>query len=151
MRPSATCSSAELEIERVPSADVDRRWPELWPQIERALARMPGRPFLGEYDVLERARSATWDVWTVVTRGERELLFVLTTELAHYPLQTVLRVLNCGGHGMTFPRARAILDRIERFARTMGAARVEIVGRRGWGRIFPEYRERARIFSKELC
>jgi hypothetical protein len=41
-------------------------------------------------------------------------------------------------------------DEVVEWARRMGADRMRIVGRAGWGRVLPAYRETARIFEMPL-
>jgi hypothetical protein len=75
------------------------------------------------------------DVLDAVARGDAQMIGdakgLLVTELQHYPQMAAIRIWLASGE------LRACLDllpQVERFAREVGARRLDVVGRMGWAR-----------------
>ena len=78
-------------------------------------------------------------------RGERSEII---TEIKSFPMMKVCRVWLAGGD-MT-ELVDVMLPDVEAWAKENGCARVEIVGRKGWKRALPNYREPYAVLHKEL-
>lgn len=61
------------------------------------------------------------------------------------------KVLMCEAcSGSEFIRNKHVMQTIEDYARSEGCDAVRIGGRKGWGRVFPEYREIAVLLERRL-
>ena len=69
------------------------------------------------------------------------------TELARFPNKTVVNIALGGGE---LTEIQQIVRDIEAAAKSSGLTTVSIIGRRGWGRTLPGYREQATVYMKEL-
>jgi hypothetical protein len=114
-----------ISVERV--VDV---WAQASTQLERSLS------ILGEYsahDLLVRlvtGNAQLWhcdDVWCV-------------TEVAVYPRKRVAVLSHMGG-SLDVAHAHDLLPVWTEWAKARGCTELRIVGRRGWARVFPEFRE----------
>lgn len=72
---------------------------------------------------------------------------VAVTEVCETPNKTFMNIVLGGGN---LDELREIDKAIEYVARQFGCAGVTIVGRRGWGKVLPNYREYATVYAKEF-
>lgn len=96
----------------------------LAPQLERAL------PYTGGTHTLE-------DVWDAIALGEMQMWpgerSIIITEVQQYPrLRAVHLFLGAG----EMDGIKQLLPEIEAWARTIGARRITLAGRKGWERSF---------------
>jgi hypothetical protein len=104
-------------------------WPLLAPFVESALKHTQGE--MGSLDICERAINGAMQLWVVAERDK--IQGVVVTEVIEFPNITSLRVVTLSGEG--FQEWKRELDqRLEQFARVVGAKRIEAVGRPGWTR-----------------
>lgn len=91
------------------------------------------------------------DVLTLCAKGEAQLWpfdgAAALTQLLDCPTGRAVRVWAAGGNREYLEAAQ---DSLEEWARGAGAARLEIVGRRGWLRALKGYREVATIMTRDL-
>ena len=75
------------------------------------------------------------DVLDAVARGDAQMIGdakgLLVTELQHYPLKQTMRIWLVAGE---LRPCLDLLPQVERFAREVGAERIDAVGRMGWAR-----------------
>jgi hypothetical protein len=107
-------------------------------QVERAVAYQDTHT-LG--DVAREIIDGKAQHW----RGEKS---EIVTEIKSFPLMKVCRVWLAGGDMDEL--VNVMLPDVEAWAKDNGCARVEIVGRKGWKRALPEYREPYAVLHKEL-
>jgi len=114
------------------------RVPAMWPHVARWLTTAAEK--CGDWtpmalrDVLVKGDALLWVRWD----GE-QLKAACVTELVIVPRGKILRVLACGGgKAGDWPAAFAP---IERYAREQGCNAIRIEGRRGWQRVFADYRQ----------
>jgi hypothetical protein len=98
-------------------------------------------------DVIQLARNGMVQIW-LVTRGHNDYMGVIVTEVLQYPNRKVCGVIQCAGKGLH--EAKHLMADLEQWARNIGCSLMEIQGRPGWGRVYPDYREDFRVFVKEL-
>jgi hypothetical protein len=115
------------------------------PMLKPATDTTRGKVTPGQ--ILERAEQGTMQVWL---GGERRRAprVVVITELVNYPAHKGCVILLAAGREMS-TWSHLIAD-IESWARAEGCRTIEIQGRKGWGRVFPDYRPMYQVFEKEL-
>lgn len=144
--PSPSPSSAEeIQLVQVPPEEVDQTR-HLWgAELRRAIARAAGR--ISEQDVVERATLGELQLWLGYEGDTFKV--VVVTEIAIYPTnRRICSILLLAGEGVH--RWAHEIDTLERFARAEDCDAIEIHGRPGWGRIYPDYRPIFTVFEKEL-
>lgn len=107
-------------------------------QVERAVAYQDTHT-LG--DVAREIIDGKAQHW----RGEKS---EIVTEIKSFPLVKVCRIWLAGGDMDEL--VNVMLPDVEAWAKDNGCTRVEIVGRKGWKRALPEYREPYAVLHKEL-
>jgi hypothetical protein len=115
-------------------ADFERCWPWLAPALERM------RGTHTKDDIVEALDAAQMQFW----QSDKA---AMVTEVADYPQMRVVRVVLAGGdlHGV-----RMLGDLVAGWGETIGAKRLEVIGRRGWLGAYPEAEEVATLIVKEL-
>ena len=101
--------------------------------------------------VSQAAASGDVQLWAVMDTREENAkpIAAVVTELAKYPNGfKSCQVMLAGGGEMR--RWKHLIATLEEFARDEGCDTIEIVGRPGWGRLYPDYREIERWFEKEI-
>lgn len=126
------------------SADVHRVAPELMPLLREfeeqtcvAVAE----------EVIEQAKRRASQLWTYHD-GEKLRCVVATTVNEGVRRKGCL-VWVCVGHEF-LELATGVLSAIENWAQSIGCTHVEIVGRKGWGRVIEGYRRAAVVLEKRL-
>lgn len=71
----------------------------------------------------------------------------VVTQVCEYPLLRVLRVWLAGGQLHEMERG---FDFLEDVAREFNCSRIEIDGRKGWGRVMTGYTETRVVYTKEV-
>jgi hypothetical protein len=145
IEPSASPSSASTPDRVRPVAAT--QVPFLWGQIEPLLAPAILDPLYTTLDLyldLAGGRATLW----LVERAE-VLRAAIVTRIHDLPGGRALRVQLSGGEGMR--DWRALLPQIEAAARGAGCVRMEIEGRRGLERMFPDFRFQAVRLEKEIA
>jgi hypothetical protein len=100
-------------------------------------------------DVLDACRFDTMQLWFICETGEgHKPIGCLVTEIIEFPSRRVARVIL--GAGEDAMRWRPCIGKLESWAQREGCLSFELIGRKGWARIFPEYEEIERTYSKEL-
>jgi len=91
-------------------------------------------------DILEKVRVGKLQLWYDDNS-------VLLTEVIIYPNERILNFYLAGGD---LDELKAMHDDILKEAGQMGIRRARITGRRGWSRVFPEYKEMFTTFEREI-
>lgn len=123
---------------------------KLWPQCEPLLASALERDAwkLKPDQLLTQIADGLMGLYVVHDFASGELLAALACEVQDYPNARVFVVAYCGGHDAH--RWAQLIGDVEREAARLGCHVVRIPGRKGWGRVFPEYRETYRVFEREI-
>lgn len=141
----ASPSSSSVELISIPSRDAWVVEDLFRPLIAPALLRTRKIDVASLFKLAHKGRFQLWIAWDT---QERDALAALVTEICDYPTRRVARALLLAGRQAN--RWRHLVTTLESWARGEGCAALEMVGRPGWGRLFPDYAEIERVFSKEL-
>lgn len=88
----------------------------------------------------------SFTLWVVLEDGV--LLAVVITEIIQYPQRRVCRVNACvGEHRQKWIH---LLSEIEAWGRANGCAAMEILARKGWARVLPDYQMTHVFLEREL-
>lgn len=142
-----SASSSSVDLYAVDPKMLDQFAPYVVPELARATDLTGG--MLTPAHVLELCRDRTWVLWVVIDSEAAEQLAVAVTGIS--VAQTGVRICTvwlCAGYEMS--RWRHLLPELEEYARREGASVMEIHGRRGWEKVYPEYREAFRVLQKEI-
>lgn len=124
--------------------------PLLWPKVEEViLEKGRGERLLDLYDpyhIMHLLRMREMDLWLGLTDGEVDL--VLLMQMANFPKKSIYQTVWCGGRNL---RKFMPFTKVEQYAVLQGALEVEIIGRSGWSRLFPEYDFRSLTVVKNVA
>lgn len=110
----------------------------LKPQIEAALSYNAGTQTLQQvYDAIENGNMQLWPLQNSV----------LVTEVVKMPNNTLINIVLGGGD---LDEIKIGVAFVEQMAKDIGAGGITIIGRKGWKKIFPEYREQFTVLLKEI-
>jgi len=99
-------------------------------------------------DMVLRDEMQMWGI-TETDGDDTDVLAIFCTELMQYPTgEKACRIAIMSGTGMS--KWLGLLPVVEEFARSEGCGTMEVHGRKGWGRVLPDYPEIFRAFRKDL-
>ena len=121
---------------------------DLWPHVRSLAAAALDRTDMGhlsdlDTDVLS-GRALLW----IVNSEDAKIDCAAVTQIQKTQTGKVCMILTCGGSGAK--RWISLIKGIEDYARACGCNSVRFMGRRGWKRICPEYREIGAVFERKL-
>lgn len=125
--------------------DVARLAPLFREQLDRSVRLCEGRASTDE--LLDLAALRKVQVWLVLG-SPNEILAVLVTEVHEYTSKRVCRLIQGAGEGLH--RWKHLVDVIEKWAASAGCTAIEMHGRRGWGKVYPDYAPLYTVFAKEI-
>jgi hypothetical protein len=147
MDDADTVSDADLpecQAVRVPPARIGEFLPIALPLIERATARC------GDWTADEVVRALCDErmlLWFVLDDGR--IMGIAVTEVVAAPATgRVCSIVLCAGAQVK--RWIHLKRAIEAYARAQGCTRMRLSGRRGWARLFPDYRQPYVTLEKAL-
>ena len=144
---SSPCfSSADVSLSKIPQDEVFRVAGLVAPYLESAIRSGSSRMTVGE--VLEHAAAGTYQLWLVATADGDCIAAAITVLAGSLTEEKSCLVLLLGGRDL--PRWKHVVSEMETWARLEGCTCMEFHGRRGWERIFPEYRAAYVVLRKEL-
>jgi len=125
-------------ITPIPIEYVDHYWGVVGPMLETATLESRGRWDIES--VYKEIRSGGQLLW-VVFESDDDILAAFTTQIYYYPLKRYASVVFCGSRGSSGMEGMAgkwvqAMNALREWAKVHGCDGVEIVGRKGWGRIF---------------
>jgi hypothetical protein len=139
-------SKGDAELLAIPPDGIETVWPIARAQL--ALAASWTRKV--DLDVLKTRLQAgigqLWMVW--VPKDELSLATICTDLLVHDTGWKVARVTLIGGGGMDI--WRSLLVELEQWAREEGCDAIELVGRKGWQRVYTDYEHCETLIVKEF-
>ncbi len=140
--PGAVERAAAVELAQIPFDLIDAAWPYAAPLLAAAHRRMGGDNPAKLYD---RLKARKCDLWFACNPSNlRPPLAAMITTIVG---DTVF-IETLGGHDMR--RWTHLLAEYEDLARQHGMKHIEIEGRPGWARVFPDYETKKVIFGKAL-
>ena len=144
--------SSEVDVVQVGTLDVEGMWPLLAPHLERAFVLTKKIDSEDARLMCEEGDAQLWAgvIWPDEVGGESVVLGAAITQILGHPSgYKTLSVVAMGGD--EFKRwDRDLLGAMEEFAKSEGCHAIELTGRKGWGRWFPDYEPTAWTYSKEL-
>lgn len=108
-------------------------------------------------DIIEMVLQSEMDMWGIFERKQEPeqdadtltVLALICTQIMTYRAgKKALRISFLSGKGMN--RWLHLISVLEDFGREHDCGTLEIHGRKGWGRMLPDYPELYRVFRKEL-
>jgi len=143
---TASFSRDEVELLAIPPEGIEHVWPVARSQL--ALACSWTRK--ADLDVLrERLLDGFGQLWVIWVPGQKMSLATCVTEIeiADSGWKTARVVLLGGGR---LEMWRHLMTDMEDWAKSESCDAIEIVGRPGWRRVFPEYQHCETVIAKEL-
>lgn len=139
--PSITSSSANLyglTVDMVPEW-----WPHVSHFINAAAERSDGKFDLES--IHELIMKGDMQLWVVVTD---RILAAGVTQVHQYPLKKACIVMFLGGDDM--PLWTSTINILEKVAQEWGCDYLEVMGRKGWAKVLPDYEQTYITLRKKL-
>ncbi len=143
--PSESSSSDDVFAVLVPPTEVAAIESIIRPILERSVDKCFSRVRVDYF--FSEAKQNQMQIWLALT-PPNTILAVAVTQIAECDGRKFCMVIQTAGTQME--RWVHLLVEVEKWAAELGCQTIEIEGRRGWGRIFKDYRESYRVFAKEL-
>lgn len=122
-------------------------WEPLWPVVAPMLA--PAVERSGEATLCEVAEAIeAGDAQLWIAHDAERVGMAMVTRLNRTARGLVCEIWQLGGANRG--EWLGLLPQLEAAAKERGCVAVEIIGRRGWARLLPEYRETAVVLEKRL-
>ncbi len=129
-----------MSLEFIPIWDVDLRWNEVAPFLEKPLRLQSA---MSIESVHADCRSGKFHLWLLPGKA------AFVTEVQQFPMERICMIVLCGGEDMGDWVVDA--DRtLTRYAASMGCKAMMIVGRSGWSRVNPAYQIQDTVMRKNL-
>jgi len=142
----SSSDSAVRVIGPLDERGVSDYWPKVEPMLAAALERDGWK--LRPADLIAQISEGLMGLYVAHDFEKGDVLGAIAAEVQEYPNARVFSIAYCGGHDL-YRWAPLIAD-MEREAVRLGCHVVRIPGRKGWGRVFPDYRETHRVFEREV-
>ena len=127
----------------IPHSEIDAVWPVIAPWIGEACLRAKGR--YDAEDVRQWLLKRDWQLWVFY---DPEIIACCCTEIVDYPQKRYCRVAMAAGAGLH--KWARHMQTIESWAISKGCHGMELGGRLGWKRIFPEWENNNLFLEKEF-
>lgn len=123
---------------------------EAWPKVEAFLcAALESDGWkVGIDDLLRQISEGAMGLYIVQDFEAGEIIAAATCEVQEYPKSNVFCVAFCGGREL-YRWANALAG-LEAEAFRFGCDTVRIMGRAGWGRVYPDYTETHRVYERKV-
>jgi len=151
-RPDAL--DAKCRLICIDPAQVHQFWPHVAPLIQAAMERGRISEFAPVAEAVHSGSALVWIAW-----DEKQIKAAAVTRLGSVNGERSCTIVACAS-GRLRPSSRAmgrdrrawlpLLAGLERYARAEGCKAMRIFGRRGWGRLLPDYRPARVLLEKEL-
>lgn len=141
------CSVDGVSVEGpLPEAEVREVWPKAEEFIAQALEWNGNKA--NPRDVLCDVAEGLLGLYAIRDDETGELLGVVACESQEHPNEDVFNIAYCGGRDLY--RWAGLLGALESEAVRLGCQTVRITGRKGWGRVFPDYEEVHRVYERKV-
>lgn len=121
-------------------------WPFVQEYLQNALLVDGGKVSLD--DLFKQIGEGTMGLYVVQDFANGDILAAICCEVHEYPNVNVFNVAYLGGRELY--RWASLFGELEAEAVRLGCEIVRMTGRPGWGRIYPDYREVARVFERRV-
>lgn len=139
--------SADIRLRQIPKDMLAEFWPVILKHVETGCAYSGGR-FTPDA-ILAAGTTGEMQVFLAV-RGDTEIVGVGVTCLSHYPTGLkVCDVLIVGG--ATAGLWADMQHPLTRWAKGEGCERIQMVGRKGWGKALPDWKVVATMYEREIA
>ncbi len=127
-----------MQLVCVDPAHVNQIWPIVSDIVKRAIDRGFSSFPVIEANVLD----GLFLLWLVIDRGK--IIAACVTSL----VGDACEIVATSGTGVN--NWIHLIEGIEKYARAEGQARVRIIGRKGWARLLPTYKQTAVVLERQL-
>lgn len=127
----------------IPPDQIALVWPHVCKMIEKAYDKTDYGTFDDVVEGLFRGRALLWVVWR-----EPDVLACVVTQVRPTMHSKVCYICACGGGQRR--QWTHMMARIEEYARGMGCDKIRAIGRKGWTRVLPDFREKLVVFEKDI-
>ncbi len=86
----------------------------------------------------------------VIIEDETDIIACIISQIDQFPTKKIARIAYCGGRRLKPKMMPMVIGQIENWAKREGAVMIDILGRKGWGRLLPDYTIPGIVFRKEL-
>lgn len=132
-----------MKVLPVQTEDVPLVWHLAAPLIQKAIDKTSDFFRVDDVRALVEAQKA--QLWLVV---DKEPVAAWVTTVERSPSNTRVRVMWCGGEDSD--EWLPLFEGVENWARSIGASKLTIFGRKGWIKKLPTYRQAAVVLEKKL-
>ncbi len=126
----------DISITRIPIEYIDGVWPEASILLKKGVEASRGRYDMDAlYADITKESQHLW----VIFRGDDEMLASFTTQFCYYPKKMNLSIVFCGSNesmGGVSGNWTHAMGMLREWAKAFGCDAIEIVGRRGWLKVF---------------
>jgi hypothetical protein len=135
----------EVVTEMLSNEKFERYWPKISAELD-TIPHIWAKWFTKE-ELRDDTLAGVYSVWASGT--ETQVFVIVFTRLIDYPCGRILQCFLALGNSLEdcLPSLSATL---EKMANDLGCVECEIIGRRGWLKLLPEFKEQYVIMSKEL-
>ena len=133
-----------FEAYRIPSES----YAKYWPQIEQALDRIPHiwASHWTKESLFECGMSGRFQVWGFGSPGLINV--IIYTQIVEYPASRILQAFLAFGNSID--QAMPVIEAtFEKFASIAACDACEVVGRKGWAKKLPGFKESRTIYRRE--
>lgn len=128
--------AVEVKIFQLPPAAIEPLWPSLRQKLLPAIERSRG--LLSEQNTLEKLTAFQWQCWVAYHGTDLKAAIVTRIMTAPSGLRLLDAVL-AGGEDRKIWQ-RPIVERLKQFMRDEKCQTFQLLGRRGWERVYPEFK-----------
>lgn len=132
------------ELYGIPAPKVEGVWGEIYPLIHAACER--GRIYHAE-DIFAGLMERRMQLW--VARREGKIIALAVTSISEMPRRKICELLIGTGTGREEWQHHR--HTIEQWAKSQGCAAMYCLARKGWARVFNDYRMTHVLLEKELA
>lgn len=129
------------ELVVIPSEDINHHWVDIAPFIEQC--ETPGWDV---WDIRRALLKKEAQLWAVTTNGKISGIWITRIENSYSQRWGLVWVASGSG----LENVDLYREHIEPWLREQGCSFIEVVGRKGWVKILPDYKEKGVILTKEL-
>lgn len=146
--PSERCSWVELVYCEGSELSQDE-WIRMATILKRATSRTPDAHLPS---ILQDVANRDAQLWALIDSENAVVGGVVTQIVEVATGYTYMEIVACATENtmVEHESMREILSRLENVAHAMNCDAIRIVGRKGWGRIFSDFKEVNRVFDKVI-
>lgn len=136
----------ELKIFQLPPHTIETLWPSLKAKLAPAIERSRG--LLTERNTRDKCAAGQWQCWVAYSDSTLKAAVVTRIMTAPSGLKLLDAILAGGDDRRLWQRP--IVERLKDFARDEGCEKFQLLGRKGWERVYPEFKVEQIIMELRL-